>query len=80
MVKDFAANTLCHSLMRVMVILMIIGDLTMDKSPIEEDIMMGSGRPLDRGNDHGGGYSRRGRPPDDGGPPDDGDALMMETP
>ena len=31
-----------------------------------------SGRPPDRGNDHGTGYSRRGGPPDDGEPPDDG--------
>ena len=30
-----------------------------------------SGRPLDRGNNHDRGYSRKGRPPDDGGPSDD---------
>ena len=33
-----------------------------------------SGKPLDRRNNHNRGYSRRGRPPDDGGP------LMMEDP
>ena len=39
-----------------------------------------SGRPLDRGNNHDGGYSRRGRPPDDGEPPNDGGPPMMEDP
>ena len=58
--------------MRVIVILMIIGDLTMDESPLEEeDIMKRSGRPPDRGNNHHRGYSRRGGPPDNGEPPDD---------
>ena len=32
-----------------------------------------SGRPLDRRDNHDRGYSRRGRPPDDGGPPDNGE-------
>ena len=60
--------------MRVIVILMIIGDLMMDEGPLEEEgIKIGVGRPLDRGNNHDRGYSRRGRPPDgNGGPPDDG--------
>ena len=51
-----------------------------------------SGRPLDRRDNHDRGYSRGGRPPDDGGPsddrgpPDDGEpsenggVLMMEDP
>ena len=34
-----------------------------------------SGRPPDRGNDHNGGCSRRGRPPEDRVPPNDGEPL-----
>ena len=35
------------TLMRVIVILMIIGDLMMDEGPLEEDIMIGvKGRPI----------------------------------
>ena len=64
--------------MRVIVTLIIIGDLMMDEGPLEEedDITDRSRRPPDRGNDHERGYSRRGRPPDDRGPPGE----MMEPP
>ena len=59
--------------MRVIVTLMIIGDLTMEEDTLEEErYQERSGRPPDRGNNHDRGYSRRGRPPDgNGGPPDD---------
>ena len=54
--------------MRVIVILMIIGDLTMDEGPLEEEgIKIGVEGHWIEGNNHDRGYSRRGRPPDDGG-------------
>ena len=37
-----------------------------------------SGRPLDRGNSHDRGYSRRGRPPDGNGGPPDGNGRPPE--
>ena len=56
--------------MRVILIVMIIGDIMMDKGPLEEEgIHDRSERPPDRRDIHDRGYSRRGRPPDDGGPP-----------
>ena len=73
--------------MRVIAILMIIGDLRMDKGPLEEEgIKIGvEGHGIE-------GITtievtlEEGRPPNDGGPPDDdgspedGGTLMMENP
>ena len=59
--------------MRVIVILMIIKKTSQwMKASERRRYQDRSGWPLDRGNNHDRGYSRRGRPPDDGGPPDGG--------